>query len=300
MIRYVVYFMLVCISLVAISSAEIEPGAKIMAVVGDDVITYNNVQKRYNVIVATNNLEITTDEEEHALLRQVLQALINEKIFIQEAKKLKISATEQEINNVISNVEKQQNIPAGQFDTFLKSKNINKADALAQITNSIIWDKMLENIIAPKVQVSNVELNEYLESKYFKNYHVDFYLFTTGQTDEEKAELNRVFSKVKSCSDAEKIKLKDNIKLSHVKKKVKDVQPDLYNKLSNVNVEQKAPIFLANKNAQFFILCGKDSGLSQDEIGKLKASIFDKKVALQTDYYMKNLSKKTFIEIYNK
>ena len=107
MIRYVAYFLLAFIGLVAISFAEVESGTKIMAVVGDDVITYNDVQKRYNVIVATNNLEVTTDEEKHVLLRQVLQALINEKIFLHEAKKLKITATEQEINNVIANVEKR-------------------------------------------------------------------------------------------------------------------------------------------------------------------------------------------------
>ena len=300
MIRYVAYFLLAFIGLVAISFAEVELGTKIMAVVGDDVITYNDVQKRYNVIVATNNLEVTTDEEKHVLLRQVLQALINEKIFLQEAKKLKITATEQEINNVIANVEKQQNIPAGQFGAFLESKNITKADAITQITNSIIWDKILENIIAPKVQVSNAELNQHLESKYFKDYQVDLYLFTTGQTVEEKIELNKVFDKVKACSDVDTIKLKDNIKLVHIKKKVKDVQQDLFNKLSNINVGQKTPVFLVNKEAQFFILCNKDSGLSRNEIEKLKASIFDKKISLQTDYYMKNLSKKTFIEIYYK
>ncbi len=300
MIKSIAYFLLACISLVTVSFAEIESGTKIMAVVGDDVITYNDVQKRYNVILATNNLEITTDQERHALSKQVLQALINEKIFLQEAKKLKITATEQEINNVIAHVEQQQNIPAGQFGAFLESKNITKADAVTQITNSIIWDKMLENIISPKVQVSNAELNEYLEAKHFKDYLVDLYLFTTGHTVQARSELNKVFDKVKDCASVEKIKLKDDIKLFHIKKKVKDIQPDLFNKLSNIHVGQKTPIFLVKQDTQFFILCSKDSGLSRDEIEKLKASILEKKISLQTDYYMKNLSKKTFIEIYDK
>jgi parvulin-like peptidyl-prolyl isomerase len=135
------------IGLVAISFAEVESGTKIMAVVGDDVITYNDVQKRYNVIVATNNLEVTTDEEKHVLLRQVLQALINEKIFLQEAKKLKITATEQEINNVI-NANENNNF----FMMFFWLRNRTKSISM----NTIFLDnrnvKIKNSIIALELQ----------------------------------------------------------------------------------------------------------------------------------------------------
>ncbi len=300
MIKHILYFLFICVGLISVSFAEIESGTKIMAVVGDDVITYNDVQKRYNVIVATNNLEITTDQERYVLSKQVLQALINEKIFIQEAKKLKIKATEQEINNVISNVEQQQGIPPGQFGAFLESKNITKSDAITQITNSIIWDKILENIIAPKVQVSDAELNEYLESKYLKDYQIDLYLFSADQTAQSRSELNSLRNKVNGCGGVEKVKLKDGVKLSHIKSKAKDVQSELFNKLSNINAGQKTQVFMVKQDPQFFILCSKDGGFSRNEREKFRESLLEKKMSLQTDYYMKNISKKTFIEIYDK
>lgn len=193
-----------------VSSAE--NGAKILAVVGDDVITYNDMERRFKVIVATNNLQISNDQERQQVSSQVLRALVNEKIFAHEAKRLKIKPTEAEIKKIIANIEKEQNIPAGKFDDFLKSKNIPKEDAISQITNSIIWNKIMEGLIVPQVQVSTKEIMEY-----------------------------------------------------------------------------------ADKNMP------KDANhLTQAQMNKIREELMDKKVNLQADYYMKNLSKKTYIELFNK
>lgn len=189
-----------------------ESGTKILAVVGSDVITHNDLEKRMQVVVSTNNIQITSEAENQQLAAQVLKSLINEKIFSQEATRLKIKPTEAEINKVIANIEREQHIAAGKFDEFLKSKNITKADALAQISNSIIWNRILESVIAPQVQVSTTEILEYAKKHNYKNIDT----------------------------------------------------------------------------------------LTSNEMNKIRTALMDKKVELQADYYMKNLSKRTFIEIYNK
>lgn len=187
-----------------------EVGTKIQAVVGKDVITYNDLEKRFNVVTITNGIQITNDQQAQQLYRQILRSLVNEKIFLQEAKRLKISASEKEINNAIHNIELNNSIPKGKFFSFLKEKGIAKEDALAQITNSIIWNKILEQIISPQVQVSSTEIREY--------------------------------------------------SLSHFKKEPVDLKP-----------EQRQQIY---------------------------SELMDKKVQLQAEYYMKNLSKKTYIEFF--
>ncbi len=281
-------------------SAFAESGTKIMALVGDDVITYNDVLKRYDVAIITNNLQITTDQEKQILVTQILHSLINEKIFAQEAKKLKIQVTDEEINNVIHGIETQQNISHGNFENFLKSKNISKTDALVQITNGIVWEKMLERVIAPQVQVSTAELNEYIESKYLNDFDVSLYLVTDVVSKINKFALTNIHTKIKNCTIAKQLPLIDGIKLSYIQKKVKDLPSALHTRIVNMNVGQKSPIFTNKRNNEFFILCNKSSGLTNEQIHQIKSTILDRKINLQADYYMKNLSKKTFIEIYGK
>jgi parvulin-like peptidyl-prolyl isomerase len=295
MIKKITYFLI--ITLFSFLSLA-ESGTQILAVVGDDVITYNDVQTRYKVIVATNNLQVNNEQEAQMLSRQVLQSLINEKIFLQESKKLKIKVSEDEISNIIIEIEKQNNIPKGHFEDFLKSKNISKADAIAQITNSITWEKIMDQIISPQVQVSLTELNEYIENQYPQNFQVEFDLYTAP--NDKQSGLKNVYDKVKACNISDKLKLPEEVKYAHVKNKVKDLPQNLKNKIQGINIGQKTEIFSEKQVAEFFILCEKKPSLTEEEISKIKASLLDKKMSLQADYYMKNLSKKTFVEIYDK
>ena len=279
------------------AAALAESGTKILAVVGDDVITHNDMQKRFNVVIATNNIQISDDTQRQVLSRQVLQALVNEKIFLQEAKKLKIKASQEELDDVIAGIEKQQNIPAGHFDEFLQSKNIAKTDAIAQINNSIIWDKILEKIIVPQVQVSNAELNEYIEKEHPKEMVVDLYLFSTDAANVKQLEKTKM--SLKDCTTVAKAKLADNVKQERIQCKSKDLPVILKDKMIAVEVGQKTPTFSNADKREFFVLCEKKFDLTFTQTGEIRGRIMDKKIGLQSDYYMKNLSKKTYIEIFN-
>ena len=270
-----------------------EAGTKILAVVGDEVITLNDVQKRYNVVVATNNITISSEEENHAFSRQLLHSLINEKIFSQEAKRLKITASDTEINNVISHIEKQRNLSKGGFDSFLKSKNIAKEDAISQISNSIIWEKILETIIARQVRVSNKELNEYIEKQHLGEYKVGLYLFSAPSMQE----LKKTHSEIKHCP-LDRFKPSPNIGVSNLQNTVRALPENIRSRIFGMNIGHKTPIFQSGKEYRFFILCQKKSPLNEEQVNEIRASLIEKKTHLQADYYMKNLSKKTFIEIY--
>src|SRR5262245_34159088 len=76
----------------------------IAAVVNEDVITYYDLQARVGLFLATSGME-ATPEMRRRLLPQVVHALIDERLKIQEAKTLKMTVTDQEIRDAVVNVE---------------------------------------------------------------------------------------------------------------------------------------------------------------------------------------------------
>ena len=69
---------------------------------------------------------------------QVLRALVDEKLQLQEAKRQNIVATDDELNNALSQLEKQNSMQPGQLNDFLKSRGIDRGSLINQLTASIV------------------------------------------------------------------------------------------------------------------------------------------------------------------
>ena len=81
----------------------------IVAIVNDDPVTVMDLNNRMQLIIVSSNLP-NNSETRKTLYGQALQSLINEKLQSQEAKKLRISVTAQELNNNIKFIEQYNNM----------------------------------------------------------------------------------------------------------------------------------------------------------------------------------------------
>ena len=154
----------------------------IVAIVNDEAITLADLVKRLDFIILTSNLP-DNSKNRKSLSAQVIQNLINEKLYSQEAKKLNIRITESEILNRIAILEERNNVPVGTLTNTLIKNGISKETFYDQLKARILWDKISNAIIKPKITLNDNEItnelniilsnegkNEYKYSEIFLNF----------------------------------------------------------------------------------------------------------------------------------
>jgi len=131
----------------------------IAAVVNDQVISVYDLQSRVRIVLLSSNLP-DTPENRQRIVGQVLHQLIDEKLELQEAKKKSVTASDTEVENAVSLIEKQNNMKPGQLNAFLKAQNIDRGSLIDQITASLEWGKLVRRQAAETTEISDEEVDE--------------------------------------------------------------------------------------------------------------------------------------------
>jgi peptidyl-prolyl cis-trans isomerase SurA len=106
----------------------------------------------------SSNLADSPDTQQR-VAAQVLRTIVDEKLQTQEAKRQNITATDEEINKAVAQIEKQNNMQAGQLDQVLKQRGIERAALIDQLTASIVWAKLVRRLVSQTNVVSDEEID---------------------------------------------------------------------------------------------------------------------------------------------
>ena len=161
---------------------------RIAATVNEDVVSEFDLQERMQVVILSSGLR-PTKQLRKRLSQQVLRSLVDERLQLQEAKKRNIRVTKSNIQSAIATIEKQNQIPPGSFDNFLKKSGVPREALLTQIRAQITWQKLIGRILLPRVTVGDDEIDETLkrlkERKGQVEYRVSEILLPVDQPDRE-------------------------------------------------------------------------------------------------------------------
>jgi len=95
------------------------------------------------------------------LQRRTLDAEITRMLQLQEAKKLGITVTEEEVNKAIANVEANNKIPAGQLLDIIKARGIDVNRYKKTLKERLLTGKLGNMAVRSKLQVSEESMHEY-------------------------------------------------------------------------------------------------------------------------------------------
>ena len=135
---------------------------RIAAVVNDEVISVADVTSRLRMVMLSSNLT-DSPETRQRVAAQVLRTIVDEKLQMQEAKRQNVTATDDEINKALAQIEKQNNMQAGQLDQVLKSHGIERSALVDQLTASIVWAKLVRRLVSQTSVVSDEEIDYALQ-----------------------------------------------------------------------------------------------------------------------------------------
>ena len=152
---------LVIILITLSPSLALAQGLRVVARVNDDAITDFDLQQRVLFAIRTTGLQDTPDLRQR-MSAQILRQMIDERLQIQDAKKLGLKATDSEMQQRFNDIERAAGMSRGQFRQYLQSVGVPFDIAVQQIEAQIAWTKIMRRKVRPQVDVSEAEIDDAL------------------------------------------------------------------------------------------------------------------------------------------
>jgi peptidyl-prolyl cis-trans isomerase SurA len=134
-------------------------GLRVVARVNDDAITDFDLSQRVLFAIRTSGLADSPDLRQR-MAGQMLRQMIDERLQVQDAKKLGVRPTESEVNSRYTEIERAAGLGQGQFKLYLQSVGVAPDIAKQQIEAQIAWGKIIRRKVRSQVDVSDAEIDD--------------------------------------------------------------------------------------------------------------------------------------------
>jgi peptidyl-prolyl cis-trans isomerase SurA len=141
------------------SHAGLAQVVSIAAVVNDEIVSAYDVKLRQDIILKSAGIE-ATPEARRRNRAQALRSLINEKLQMQEAKRLNITVSASDLDRAKRQIEKNNKLQVGTFSKFMRDRGMPEAAVIAQMRSEIAWGTVLRQRVNPKIQITDEEVAE--------------------------------------------------------------------------------------------------------------------------------------------
>lgn len=153
-------------------SAQTEVVDKIVALVNSSVITQSDVKEaieQYEKELASVKDSALRKKMKEEYNNDVINKLINEKLFRSELEKQKITITDEDIDQSIKRLLNKRQVTKQQLINQLSKEGHTFDEYKERLRQQLMNDKFLQQVIYPRIQISSYDLENY----YQKN-HKDF------------------------------------------------------------------------------------------------------------------------------
>lgn len=160
-VRYLAVALIFGLHICAAGYAALAKTEGIAAVVNDGVVSMTDLTDRLRLVMISSGLPDTPEIREK-LSAQVMSALIEEKIKVQEAERLGLEVTDEDVQNGFATIAQQNKMEAAQFEQVLQQSGINIATMYQQIRAQIAWTKVVQSQLRPRIVVTDADIEEEL------------------------------------------------------------------------------------------------------------------------------------------
>jgi len=134
---------------------------RIVAVVNSDIVSNFDIDSRIGLNFAGVPGGVTQEARER-MRPQVLRQLIDERIQVQEARRLGANVSKREIDAQVERLERANNLPPGALDQILRRAGSTRSALERQIEASLSWSRIVSGRLRPQIEVSSDEIQETL------------------------------------------------------------------------------------------------------------------------------------------
>ncbi len=140
-------------------AARAQDTLRAVAVVNDDVISMLDLYMRTRLAALSSGLELTA-ETQTRLQQQVLRRLIDEQLQLQEAERLSITVSDQEVAEALDSIARRNRMSSEQFEAMLTSNEILPSALENQIRAELAWRNVVKVRLVPTIVIADEEIDE--------------------------------------------------------------------------------------------------------------------------------------------
>lgn len=145
---------------VVLASSRAFADQMIVALVNDEPISAYDVSQRMRFLAMTSG-----QKPSKALRKKVVEELIEERLKFQEAKKLGVSISEEQITQTLEGIAKRNKMPMSRLVAGLKQAGVNVRTFRDRIKAALIWRQVVQRKFRHQVSVSAAQVDEALTTE---------------------------------------------------------------------------------------------------------------------------------------
>ena len=265
--------------------------------VNDQIITNYEISQRIKMLETFGAKSVSKKE--------VINSLINERLFTYSAIELEALPDNSEIDKGLDDFAKRGNLNKKDLLAYLDSRNVSQETLIAYITagltqRKVIQKKFVNNIIISQGDVASAIDKENVLSKSNSNVIEYIELTFSNLVSDKKSlkQLSTINKMVDNCLDLQsEAKGYENINLEIHKKKKNDLQKDILDKLNNLDIYETKLLKNSNNINYLLMLCSRNSEMDEDTIETLRNKIFNSRINKIGNAYIQELKGEAFIDI---
>lgn len=159
----------------------------VAAVVNDEIITLYEVNREAASVISENEKKTTLDDAMRSRIRhEVLDTLVDKKLVEQKIKELNIKVAEEDIQQAIEDVKKQNNLTQEALLKALAGQGLSYDQYHDRLREQLEKLKLVSMEVRSKIQVGDTEMREYYDANQAKYREEDTFrarhiFFKTGE-----------------------------------------------------------------------------------------------------------------------
>ncbi|MBP2314134.1 peptidylprolyl isomerase [Azospirillum soli] len=138
------------------------PAERIAAVVNDEVISVSDVYARIRLALMNAGVQDSAETRQR-LTPQVLRQLVDERLQLQEAKRLGVSVPQAEIDDAIGRIAEQNRMNRQQLEKLLKDQGVPVSTLTSQVRALLAWQRVMQRRIRQEVVIGEEEVDAVMQ-----------------------------------------------------------------------------------------------------------------------------------------
>ena len=186
---------------------------RIAIVVDEDVIMQSELEERFKAvksqISSQRNARMPSDD---VLNKQIEEQMIIESLQLQRAERAGIRISDEEINNTLAQIAKENNLSLNEFRSALTADGISWSGMRSRVSRELKINRLQQGIMRRRIQVSDQEIKNFLSSELGSNLTADQYRLghilisipenaSKNDLRTARSQANSIFSKIEEGDD---------------------------------------------------------------------------------------------------
>jgi peptidyl-prolyl cis-trans isomerase SurA len=146
-----------CALFAALAACHRSPSADVVATVNGKEIQRSELERNYQITLSENPQPQAPSQQEADILRlNVLHSMIQDEILDQQAAKLNLTASDEDVNARLA--EMKANYTEDQFNSLLKQRNLSLDELKTEIRRDLTKTKLMNKEIESKINITDAQI----------------------------------------------------------------------------------------------------------------------------------------------